>query len=519
MPFVFKSRRGDRKGARLTWPAGLLLAVVLAWPAMAVAKERVALVIGNNAYQTLPPLANARTDAGEVANKLRNLGFDVVLKLDAGRREMSRALADFEGRLASAEVGLLFYAGHGIASGDKNWLVPADARIEVEADLRSEGVEMADFIQAMGNAGSDLNIVIIDACRDNPLPQRTRSASRGLTVEEVKSGSSGTAIMFSAGPGQTAQDGPPGGHGVFTGALLRYLDRPGLKLEDVFKRTARAVFEETGGVQDPWIRSSVKDDFYFVPGDGAPQQASLPAAAPAPVAPTPSRTASQPQSAEFLFWETIAGSDDPDMFKAYLKKYPDGQFADLARIKVAKLTAPAEQPRAEPAPRPAPPKVAGDVLTDRRSVAEIQRRLNNLGYAAGPVDGVFGAATRRSIAAYEREHGLRVRGEPTQSILASLRRNSTVVRTTPSRPPAPAPTPTKTTRTQSDWQRAIEQRRRTQAAAPPRPAPPPPPRQPAQTMRQQGTGSNPPQQQGAGAEKVLPLFLQILGTAVQQGRQ
>ncbi len=449
---------------------GLLLAVVVAWPAMAAAKERAALVIGNNDYRTLPDLRNARVDARDIAAKLNELGFDVVLKMDAGRRELSRALADFEGRLAGAEVGLLFYAGHGIASGGQNWLIPSDARIEVEADLMAEGIEMSEFTRAMERAGSDLNIVIIDACRDNPLPRRTRSASRGLVVEPVRSGPSGTAIMYSAAPGQTAQDGPPGGHGVFTGALLRYLDEPGLKLEDVFKKTAAAVFQTTGGTQDPWFHSSVKRDFAF--REGGPRVARLTPPGDAPSGDRAGKGSSgNAQTAEFIYWQSIADSDDPEMFRAYLKRYPKGQFADLARIKVAKLAEPREERRDEPRRRPRAdptPPPPGDLLTDRWSIREVQRRLNGLGYAAGPVDGLMGAATRRAIAAYERSKGLRVRGEPTKSLLASLRagqpRAEPRRRTTPTPDPGPAGT-------HDAWRRAIE--RHQGQGGTPQTAPPP----------------------------------------------
>ena len=226
--------------------------------------KRVALVIGNDRHKSLPDLNNARTNARGMAAKLKELGWSVILKQDASRRDISRSLADFEGRLKDAEVGLMFCAGHGIQKDGANYLVASDARIEVEEDLRLEGVDGGEFLKTMERAGAPLNIVILDACRDNPLPKRSRSGARGLLTPVIPKGIKGTAILCSAAPGQVAQHGPRGGHGVFTGELLKALDRPGLKLEEVFKQTATKVAAATNGSQDPWINSSVKVTFIFV---------------------------------------------------------------------------------------------------------------------------------------------------------------------------------------------------------------------------------------------------------------
>ncbi len=294
-----------------------LLLVLIHMPAEAA--RRVALVIGNDAYIDLPSLNNAGTDARGVAAKLRQLGFDVILKLDIGRRNFGRAIAEFETKLGAADVGLVFYAGHGIQAGGRNYLIPANARVEVEDDLPYEGVDSGHLLDAMKRAGSRLNIVIMDACRDNPLPRRSRSTARGLTVTAVPSGIKGTAIVYSAAPGQIAQDGPKGGHGVFTGALLAVLDQPGLSLEQVFKETAKRVSLATNGKQDPWINSSVKGDFIFNPG------------AAAMAATAPSRGGG---AAELLFWKSVKDSGDRAAFQAYLDQYPTGTFAVLARLKL-----------------------------------------------------------------------------------------------------------------------------------------------------------------------------------------
>ena len=191
----------------------------------AEAAKRVALVIGNDSYKSLPDLNNARKDADGIASKLQRLGWDVILKKDLSRRQAYRQIATFESKLRDAEVGLVYYAGHGIQKDGKNYLIPSDAEIEVEEDLRSEAFTSSDILEAMEKAGAPMNIVILDSCRDNPLPRRSRSAERGLAAPLLPAGIKGTAIVFSAGPGQVAMDGPKNGHGVFTGELLKVLDR------------------------------------------------------------------------------------------------------------------------------------------------------------------------------------------------------------------------------------------------------------------------------------------------------
>jgi formylglycine-generating enzyme required for sulfatase activity len=304
---------------------GLLFLVLLA-ASPALAETRVALVIGNDNYATLPSLNNAVTDARGIAAKLKSLGFETILETNVGRRKIGRTLARFRGLLAKADVGLVFYAGHGIQLDGENYLVPSDARVEIEEDLPYEAVRASDFLATMADAGTPLNIVIIDACRDNPLPKRTRSGARGLAVVTVPQSIKGTAILYSAGAGQVAQDGPPGGHGVFTGALLDVLDRPGLKLEDVFKQTAAKVSAATGNKQDPWINSSVKGDFYFRPKTLGQN-----------VAPA------QGANMEALFWQSAEKSGKAGDYEAYLSAFPDGVFKPLARTRLAALT-PASAP-------------------------------------------------------------------------------------------------------------------------------------------------------------------------------
>jgi uncharacterized caspase-like protein len=303
----------------------LSVLLILAGMGGALAEKRVALIIGNDDYISLPDLNNARKDATDMARTLKRLGFEVILKVNAGRREMTRAKRAFESKLSSSQVGLVFYAGHGIQADGSNFLIPTDARIEFEDDLEAEGIEARDFLDAMERAGAPMNIVILDACRDNPLPKRTRSAARGLAVVGIPQGAKGTAILYSAGEGQVAQDGSPGGNGVFTGELLNVLDRPGLTLEQVFKRVARGVGDRTHGKQRPWSLTSLQGDFYFT---GGAQTAS------------PSAAQSGGTDKETVFWQSIQNSTDPADYEAYLSQYPNGAFAPLARARATKYRTP-----------------------------------------------------------------------------------------------------------------------------------------------------------------------------------
>ena len=300
-------------------------------------QRRVALVIGNDRYDSLPSLHNAGMDARGMAAKLRGFGFEVILNRDAGRRDFHRAITAFRSKLRGADVGLVFYTGHGIQVDEENYLIPAGAQIEVKDDLRFEAIGTEEILRAMMDRGSRLTIVIIDACRDNPLPTRSRSTVRGLTITSVPAMPAsihGTAILYSAAPGQTVQDGPKGGHGIFTAALLEVIDRPGLNFEQVFKQTARRVSALTNYKQDPWINSSIKGDFVINPLAAAPS-----VAVPAPNLTGPSTNPLEQRSAELLFWKSIKDSHNPAAFKAYLEQYPDGPFVPLARLMLQDLEA------------------------------------------------------------------------------------------------------------------------------------------------------------------------------------
>ncbi len=224
----------------------------------------------------------------------------------------------------------MFYAGHGIESDGRNYLIPVDAELENELDLAYAAVDVSLVLDRLHDARAAVNLVILDACRDNPLPSRGRSGSRGLARIAAPSG---TLVAYAARPGQAAQDGEPGGNGVFTGELLKALGEPGLKVEEVFKRVAVGVRSRTGGSQEAWSEGLITGDFYFVPPRrGAP---AAPTAG-SPVAPA-SPPVYDPRITENLFWESVKDSESAADYEAYLAQYPSGAFASLARVRIAAL--------------------------------------------------------------------------------------------------------------------------------------------------------------------------------------
>jgi len=325
---------------------GMLIAALVAGSdARADTEKRFALIIGNDGYKSLPKLANAANDARAMDKALKAAGFETTLVLDGGRKQLNRAIEEFGDRLSSGAVGLFYYAGHGVQTeGAENYLIPVDAELDSDEDLASEALAMDRVMKIMAGAHDRLNIVILDACRDNPLPKRSRSAARGLAVVAAPTG---TFVAYSAGPGQQAQDGEAGGNGLFTAELVKQIVTPGLKIEDVFKRTSEAVLGASHNKQTPWTQASIQGDFYFLP----PTEGAAP---PAPAAAAAAPSASGPDR-EALLWESVKDSQDPADFREYLKKYPKGDFAGIARNRIAALEKKAADAKPSPAPAPAAP--------------------------------------------------------------------------------------------------------------------------------------------------------------------
>lgn len=220
--------------------------------------QRVALVIGNSNYQ-VGPLANPANDAKAMAQSLRDSGFDVMQYTNLNKRDFEESLRAFGSKVPRGGVALFYFAGHGVQVKGVNFLLPVGARIEKEGDIEFEAVDAGRIMNELESAGSRLNIVILDACRNNPFAQRVRSLQRGLAVISAPSG---TVVAYATGPGEVASDGD-GNNGLYTQELLRNMREPNLRIEDVLKRTRISVKEKTNGQQVPWENTSLDGDFYF----------------------------------------------------------------------------------------------------------------------------------------------------------------------------------------------------------------------------------------------------------------
>jgi hypothetical protein len=239
---------------------GLVALVLAATAGVAAAapEARHALVIGNGAYADVP-LANAVNDARDMAAVLGRSGFQVVTLEDADLVTMERALRDFGDRIARGGIGLFYFAGHGLQVKGRNFLVPARASIEREDEVAFHALDVGAVLEKMDSARNRSNFVILDACRNNPFAKTFRVASQGLAPMDAPPG---TFIAFSTAPGSTASDGG-GRNGLYTQHLLAQIQVPGLKVEDVFKRTRAAVRAASEGRQVPWENTSLEGDFYF----------------------------------------------------------------------------------------------------------------------------------------------------------------------------------------------------------------------------------------------------------------
>lgn len=223
------------------------------------AENRTALIIGNADY-TESPLKNPGNDARDMAEALQQIGFDVTLSVDVNRREMGKSIREFGKKLRNrGGVGLFYYAGHGMQIDSRNYMIPVDSPMEEEDEVPYESVEVGSVLAKMESAGNALNVIILDACRNNPFPSQFRSSSRGLARVEAPIGS---LIVYSTAPGSVADDGD-GRNGIFTGHLLDQLRTPGLSLSETVRRTRAAVVKSTNRAQVPWESSSLLTDIEF----------------------------------------------------------------------------------------------------------------------------------------------------------------------------------------------------------------------------------------------------------------
>ncbi len=340
---------------------------------------RIALVVGNGNYDpsVVSRLDNPVNDAQLMARTLEHVGFDVSLTTDGNQDAMERAVSEFGTRLKGAgsdAVGLFYYAGHGVELSGQNYLIPLGARIESPLHFEREAVPAQYVLDWMEHAGNRLNIVILDACRNNPY-ERGRSlqgaSTRGLAPMK---GPSGTLIAYSAGPGEAAADGI--GNSPYTQALAEEIVEPGLQVEEVFKRVRARVEQATGNEQTPWENSSLVGYFYFVPAEEE-DPPSLP----------PVETGAQAYaSAERI--HTIAA------YQAVVDHYGGTIYETLAQERIRLL-------RRDKSPE----DVEASLALAREERRLIEAGLVSLGLDPGPVDGLFGEEVRTALRWWQTSQG------------------------------------------------------------------------------------------------------------------
>ena len=320
----------------------LAFAAMAACALAAAAERRVALLIGNNTYNATP-LQNAVNDARDLGAALRALGFTTIVRENTTRRDMIEALREFGQAIERADAAVFFYAGHALQFKDRNYLLPIDSDVRSEEDIGFYAVEIQQVFDRMDRARTRQNVIILDACRDNPFAASFKVSSPGLAQSTAPSG---TLIAYATAPGSVAADGF-GRNGMYTKHLLQHIGTPDMPVESLFKRVRTGVEKETANRQTPWDSSSLKGDFHFNPGNRGGESAAAAPAAPA-VAAGPSVDVQLQIEREF--WVSVRDSERAEELQAYLDNFPNGKFVVIARLRLQNLgMRPAAPPREAPA--------------------------------------------------------------------------------------------------------------------------------------------------------------------------
>jgi Caspase domain/Putative peptidoglycan binding domain len=378
----------------------------------AKADRRVAFVVGNGAYKNVTQLPNPPIDAKAMAGVLRNAGFDVVEGINLTRDKMTERLLEFGKKTQGADVAVFFYAGHGIAVDGTNYLLPVDADIKSEMDVKLGNAINVDAALDQTMNDSKVKLVFLDACRDNPFAAKikagasTRSVAVQTGLAEMKSGE-GTLIAFATGPGQTALDGQEGTNSPFTRALMANITQPGVEIQQAMTQVRAQVNEETHKGQLPWGHTNLIGAVYLNP------VAAPPAGTQAVASNTPTASASSGGSdVELEFWRSIKDSNKPEELNAYLTNYPNGTFKSLALARIASLQdGPSTQTRnlttgIDPATftQDADQTSEDQIGLDKGQRRDVQRRLTAVGFDTR-VNGKFDEQTRAVITRWQAARG------------------------------------------------------------------------------------------------------------------
>ncbi|MEX0283481.1 MAG: caspase domain-containing protein [Paracoccaceae bacterium] len=361
---------------------------------VAHAEPRVALVVGNGGYGTVTPLDNPGNDAQLIGETLKQTGFDVTVLLDASQVEMKRAIAQFGRDLRAAgpqATGLFYYAGHGVQSFGTNYLLPVDVAVSNAADLDLVAVEAQSVLRQMYTARNRTNILILDACRNNPFTGVADFMTDGLAE---MSAPTGTYLAYATGPGEVALDGA-GSNSPFSAALARHMATPDMPIERVFKAVRNDVLEETQGRQTPWDASSLTTEFVF-------------AAAP--------RQTAEVMEAEQV-WASIQNTDDPVQVMLFIRGYPDSPHIAEARVLLQTLLL-----EAEVIDKPQPAQT-GPTEEEQQLFAAAQANPTAAAYQAyldAYPDGTFAEIARMELAALGTPAAVDPVGQGGQGVVAKM---------------------------------------------------------------------------------------------------
>lgn len=397
---------------------------LLRTPALAADAKRVALVIGNSKYVNAVHLPNPANDAHLIASTLGNAGFDVIEGVDQDNAGMHRLISRFTEESYNADLAVIFFAGHGMQVDGKNYLIPVDAELTSPAYLKTRTVQIDEFMAALPPDPA-VGIIILDACRDNPLARtlaaalpKTRSLGSGLAPVEAKSdgvGSGGLLIAYATDPGAVSYDGN-GIDSPYSLALAKHLTEPGVEIQSALTRVRGEVTEATEGRQRPWHNASLgREVFLGSPPTQAAQSSTTQAST------EPQGTDSHQWAVEQRVWDEASKRNELAYYETYIDQFPKGAFADLARLNIARLkrqqsdTFAAADPNAavaaEPRVKSASPEIdAGTELTEsaiglsRQQKIDLQERLLAIGYDLDEADGDLGIKTRQAIRKWQEEN-------------------------------------------------------------------------------------------------------------------
>ncbi|QND58874.1 caspase family protein [Mesorhizobium huakuii] len=427
--------------------SGIILVFLAAFGVEAAAPDakRVALVIGNSDYVHAVTLPNPANDARLIASTLRNAGFEVIEGVDQDNAGMHNLISRFTEQAYDADLAVIFYAGHGMQVDGKNYLIPVDADLTSPAYLKTRTIQIDDFMAALPPDPA-IGVIILDACRDNPLARtlaaslpksRSTSLGTGLAPVEARSdgvGTGGLLIAYATDPGAIAFDGD-GTDSPYSTALARHLTEPGVEIQSALTRVRGEVTETTQGRQRPWHNASLGREVFL----GKPVAAAAPAANPvadaanaaATSAPAPVAGDSPSWEVEQRLWDEAVKHNSGPFYQAYLDQFPNGRFATVARLNIDELNGPNAQNRQvaaldtnqanagsgsavrtsvsvpdEMKQTPGTELTESAIGLDRQGRIDLQLRLEALGNAIGRIDGTLGPQTREAIGIWQADNGL-----------------------------------------------------------------------------------------------------------------